>query len=288
MLRHELLSPLGDIYTTIGLRSLPPEQIVDQFGDATSTQFQAARSQEVINPLIITARNEATDLPATLLAAALTGNTLPIVVNNNSIDDTVEIAQAMGAIVRSSSEGGKMGGTQTGIAFAQELGADTMFFIDADTLVLPHWTTIMRRKLDNIDTGSGTAVYGNGILWYGESRRTDVVLSAGKAILYAAYTARDPRHKMARGYNYALRPDNEGRIVEEINKIDPNTRLATEDGQMKEAILRAGGRIVCSLHVGASAITRNDRVASLSQRFTPSYKKARSARYQAEYGPAVV
>jgi len=130
---------------------------------------------------LLPARDEQEDLPGTLLAAALTGEALPVVLDNQSKDNTANVARKMGALTITVDQGNKMAATQEGLRFAtQELGAKAVYLTDADTLVPAGWIHGMSREIETADRGQGSAVFGNALLWHGASKLTDAVLTAGK------------------------------------------------------------------------------------------------------------
>lgn len=281
-----------DVYRTSSIRNMSGSEILDSrsgFTDFTRQRFgDALLREEGVRPLFIPCKDEADDLPATLLAAART-DAFPIVLDNNSSDSTGEIGRDMGALVVSVDSGNKMGATQTAIAIAQGV-FDTRdaFFTDGDTLVVPSWTDGMSRHLREADEGDGAAVFANSLFWHGKSKTTDLVMSGVKT--YRAVKAVGAGQELPpRGHNYALRLDEDGQMVAAIDSLDPDI-FTWDDLAIHDVIKHESkARIVGAASLDTVVITRNDRNPSLFGRLRPrNYRRDRVAAYEAEYGPHVV
>lgn len=283
MIQHIPDQALG-IYKSSAIRRLGGPEIVDQSSDFTRDQFAAASVVTDVLPVFIPSRNEEDDLPATLLSIARTG-ALAVVLDNKSTDDTAAVAETMGAHVISVNDGNKMAATQAGVVFAQqELGVKDMLFTDADTLVVPAWPEAMRARLRRADEGKGSAVFANSILWHGESRLADFVLSSGKTLRAIKRQLTDGP-VTPRGHNYGMRLDDEGVVASAIHGLDPEL-FTWDDHAIHDALRGTKANIVGSAAMSTTVLTRNDRTPSLRQRFmAENYSEDRRAVYAEEYGP---
>lgn len=280
---RETLSRARDLKEVNSIRNMPGAKIEDDYSAFTRGVFNAARRLDRIHPLVIPARDEEEDLPGTLLAAARTGNALPIVLDNNSSDRTAKIARRMGAITAKVEQGNKMAATQEGLRIAsQELGARAIYLTDADTLVPPTWIVGMDRKLDKADIGDGAAIFGNSILWHGPSRFADAVLSIAK-LTRAAKQSVAKGDIIARGHNYAVQLDEDGRMLAALNDLDSDM-FNGDDYHIKEALVNSGAAVQNAMSLDTTVITRNDRVTSLAQRIRKDYTKERDTQYNDHYG----
>lgn len=283
----EAVQPVRDLYDLTKLRHTRGDQIVDQYSQATAMHFDVLKKAcltdaSPINFLLIPARNEEEDLPGTLLAASRAENVLPFVLNNNSTDKTGEVATSMGAILIDVPVGGIIASVQAGIKRAMEYRVDKLFFTDADTLVPPTWHKAMDERLNQVDQGKGAIAYGNAVLWYGEHKSTDMVLSVGKALRFAIHGMHSDPELPAYGYNHAIRFDRDGRIIEEIRKLDPRITNGA-DTQVKNAVLSAGGTVGYAHGMRSWVVPRNDRITTVRQRLKRSYLADRDRAYNTQY-----
>jgi glycosyltransferase involved in cell wall biosynthesis len=271
-----------NIYDATRIRAIDPDEIVNTYAAYTTSRFNDARHSGTVRPLVIPARNEASDLPAALLSASHNHDIFPLVIDNLSTDDTAKIARKMGAGVLTVDYGKKMAATQEGLRSARhDLGARAIYFSDADTLFPKDWANAMHRKLTRTDHGNGSAVFGNSLLWHGESRSTDILLSAAK-LARAAHRAIFPGEVVARGHNYAVLLDEDGRMEDAMNLIDPHT-FSGDDLYIRNALIDSGAHVVGVGDLGTTVVTRNDRVRSITQRLSRSYNKKRDAEYDTHY-----
>lgn len=294
--RIELREHLGSVRKTAQIRNESGLEIVSNTDTVhfTRQQFAKALQREGgILPAIICVRNEEQDLPGTLLSIART-EALPVVVDNASNDRTAEIAQHMGAIVRSQPVGKKMAATQHGVAYVrQELGADKVLLTDGDTLVMPSWDRAMETYLDNADNEKGAAVYGNSLLLFGESRLADIVASSLN-LMYGEMNELRKQLPITRGHNYGLNFDKQGVLEGVIDRMNPDLFIGRdpsehEDYQLGLAFDAANVSVVSCLDPDAWVLTRHDRVNSV--RDVLSAAMGRSSHvdqvlpsYMAEYG----
>jgi len=144
------------------LRVSSSAYLVEHFSEYTNDAF----SEQGV-PVVICARNEEKDLPATLVALAGSSREVwPIVVENGSHDKTAEVARKMGAHVLRCSQPFKMAALQTGVRELDSLGRlnEPVLFTDADSLVSPTWAETMSDavKGDELMCASGRAVVGHG------------------------------------------------------------------------------------------------------------------------------
>lgn len=281
-----------DVYRTSSIRDMTGPEILDSrsgLTDFTRQRFSEALLREGgVRPLFIPCKDEADDLPGTLLAAART-DAFPVVLDNNSSDSTGEIGRDMGALVVNVRGGSKMAATQTAVAIAQGVfGVQDAFFTDGDTLVVPSWTDGMSRRLEEANKGYGVAVFANSLFWHGKSRTTDLVMSGVKTFR-AVKAVRAGQELPPRGHNYALRLDEDGQMAAAIDRLDPDI-FTWDDLAIHDVIKHESqARIVGAASLDTVVITRNDRNPSLLERISSeSYRKNRVAAYETEYGPHVI
>lgn len=106
-------------------------------------------------PVLIAARNEASCIKRCLnsLNPSLTE---PIVVVNDSNDDTAEVARSTGATVIETDTPGKLHAIQLGLMRMGNAAFGNVLYTDADTQPLSRdWSTAMIRGLGNNTVGSG-------------------------------------------------------------------------------------------------------------------------------------
>ncbi len=279
---RETLSHARELKEVSSIRGMDGTMVENEFSAYTRDAFNSARRLDRIQPLVIPARNEEEDLPGTLLAAARTGEALPIVLDNNSSDRTAEIARHMGAITAKVEHGNKMAATQEGLRIAsQELGARAVYLTDADTLVPRLWIASMNRELEKADAGNGAAIFGNPFLWHGPSRFTDSVLNIAK-LTRAVKQSITNGDIIARGANYAVQLDEEGRMLAALNNLD-GSMFNGDDYHIKEALVNSGAAVRNTARLDTAVVSRNDRVTSLTSRLRKDYAKARDAEYSDHY-----
>ena len=278
----EQVSYAKDLRNAAAIRNMDGDEILEKYAAYTSDAFKDARQLDTIRPLLIPARNEQDDLPGTLLAAALTGEALPIVLDNQSKDNTARVARKMGALTVSVDQGNKMAATQEGLRFVtRELGAKAAYLTDADTLIPRGWIRGMTRETEVADQGQGSAVFGNALLWHGASKLTDVVLTSGK-LGRALKQSLTNGEVIARGANYAMQFDEDGNMIDALDSLSPDM-FNGDDYHISQALKSSGANVVNTLSLDTANLSRNDRVSSLRQRFMPSYSRRRDAEYTQHY-----
>lgn len=294
--RIELRQHLGDVQRTAQIRKQSGLEIVSDKDTIRFTREQFTRAKHRdggILPAIICVRNEESDLPGTLLSIART-EALPVVIDNASNDRTAEIAQHMGAVVRSQPVGRKMAATQHGVAYVrQELGITKALLTDGDTLVMPSWDRAMEQYLDQGDNEKGVAAYGNSLLMFGKSRLADVAAS-GLSLMYGEMKEARKQLPITKGHNYGLRFDGQGVVEGVINRMNPDLFMGRdpsehEDYQMGLALSAAGVSVISCLDPDAWVLTRHDRVHSVKDVLAAATGHASSVdqvmpSYVAEYG----
>lgn len=270
-------------YLSVLRRAKRGQGLIDAYSGFTSRQFAQSRSEGGV-PVFIPAKNESADLPDTLLSIAAQTDkgesSYAVVVDNGSEDETTEVARKMGAVVIDVPFGRKMAATKAAFDYADEQNIDSLLFTDADTIVVPTWASSMKERLDAANEGYGSAVFGNSLLWYGEKRYVDAVLSAAKLVRGVRNTLSD--NVSPRGHNYGVQLDPEGRIQEEIHRLADDL-FAGDDYEIGEALKTSGANVKGAASLSTMVITRNDRVSSLIERISPNYWKNRTVTYEQEY-----
>lgn len=235
-------------------------------------------------PVVIAARNEQDDLPATLLA--LSWSTVPVkvwVALNGTSDATGERAEMMGAKVLDCPVPGKMAALQSAVTvITDESLRGPILFTDADTLVGPRWAHVM----------SATAraqrlpvvALGNAVFSHGDSQVADLIRNVRKVAI-AQRNVRQGRRGLAQGANLAIDfADSEAALTSFLS-IDAQ-RFIGEEEEIVARILACGGEWRNALSRDATVVTRGDRfgVRDLWRLRHDRDFSQRRARY-AEYGP---
>jgi hypothetical protein len=243
------------------LRSTPAEELVDNYAGFCAGRF----SMDGV-PIVIAAHNEERDLPATLLAAALSDiDVMPIVGENGSDDRTAEFAKRMGAEVRHSDVPAKVGALQLGTQFAiEELGSRDVLYTDADTLVGRKWAGKLLGLLSSQDD-QPVVVSGPSIFTHGGHAVTQAVRSTRSILLNARAAALNQPPRMG-GHNMALHFDSEGRLLHAYMKLRPELFVG-EENAIRDAVIALGGVARSTASPSAIALTRGDRVPSLIEGF---------------------
>lgn len=240
--------------------------IIAKYGQTTRARLSGWRADARAAEVLVPTRNGAADLPRLLASLAL--STIPLritVAANNCTDATMEIADQLGATAIET-PGGKMGATKAGLAHIEaERGLGVVLLTDDDATLQGAWARLMvaraaelrRRVEDRPIAVCGSAIFVAGQhLWVDVLRSSyDVLLDVKKHLLR--------KNAIARGYNLAFGFDAAGTLHSAIERI-PDTFYPGEDTAMADAVLECGGMIGNCLHVGAIAVTRNDRVSSFA------------------------
>ncbi len=270
--------------------------VINKYRAFTRSQFAAARRPNSgAICVVIPCYNEGQHLPSTLVALARSGNVLPIVVNNNSTDNTAELAAAMGATVLDQPKGKKMAATQRGIQYARhELGARRVLFTDGDTMPLPGWASAMDRRLQELDKGQGAAIFGSIVSMFGSSHLANLA-ATWLGFLYTIVRDLRGEAPIARGGNYGLSFDDKGIMERKLNSLDQSLFFADpqhpipEDMQILKTLQQTGTAIAAAYTSDTWVITNNDRmtsfhdIAAIFKRGT-SYTDIASKSYIQEYG----
>lgn len=262
------------------LRSTPGEKVVRDYADFTRGQFK-----EDGLPVVIAARNEEVDLPATLLALADSHDAvMPIVVENGSNDRTQEFASAMGAKALTVAAH-KMGALQLGISHAltQEKMGRSVLFTDADTLVGRNWARAI--SPDGHHAQESHVRYGSVAYAHGEASHIDAIRTAYAFAKDLNSLARNKR-PVGRGANMSIYFSEQDEFYEEYMQL-PSDLFIAEEEKIADMVENHGGKVSRALGLRALAVTRGDRYDSLKTllRLTGAGGfDARVARYTQDYG----
>ncbi len=129
-------------------------------------------------PVLICAKNEAQSLPATLRSLAASEHpVMPVVVDNDSSDETSVVAEQMGARVVRERRPGKMAAFLTGLAYITEEmpGITKILSTDADTVASSRWAGSLVQKLEDHPHDVGGVTFGLVGISGGPSRYTDIL-----------------------------------------------------------------------------------------------------------------
>lgn len=261
------------------LRSANSSQLVAEAGPWCAEQFDHKSGI----PVVIAARNEEEDLPATLAALARSDvKVSPIVVENGSQDDTALFAKEMGALVLQSDIPAKMAALQLGIAhvLADRTDTDEVLFTDADTLVGSRWAGTMNRRLGAIASDSAvlSAAY---VFSHGEKGYVDVARSVNVLVKRAIHQCMG-RELFAAGANMALRFGS-SQVIDAYQSLDPMLFIG-EERAIVTIVRDHDGGIDSTLDPRCMAVTRGDRVSSLLDGIALKRDKLSRADQYPEYG----
>lgn len=247
---------------------------------------QEAFSQSESVPVVIAARNEATDLPATLIALAASDRpTRPIIVENNSEDDTALIARKMGCDVIESQAPHKMGALIEGTTSALNASTDgDVLYTDADTLVGKKWARKLMEVLDDSETPCDMprGVSGPTIIAHGEKGYVDAARTA-----YAS--ARDVSRwikrgiPVGRGHNMGLHFDSRGQLETAYAALPPDL-FVREEAAIFDLVVNLDGEVVAARGLGAAVMTRGDRFTSLKDCFGVTQGEEQRLALYSDYG----
>lgn len=251
---------LRTLKTARALRSATPDRLVND--EAVSCRKQFAPVYGSI-PVLICAKDEAGDLPATLVSLARAeARVVPIVVANGSSDKTAEIAADLGAAVVELPDAGKAAAFAAGLNYAtSELDARRILATDADTVVGKYWPEAMIKQVGRIDEHRGGIAIGGVLIHHGPSKSTDALRSIALAAKQAANVKRGSRPG-ARGSNLGLQLTDD--IAETIAKI-PGEEFIAHDRALVTAVLSAGGEAIVDFADKTVVATKGDRYRSVGE-----------------------
>lgn len=242
-------------------------EIIARYGQATRAHLSAWREGAATAEVLVPTRNGAADLPR--LLASLARSSIPLrvtVAANNCTDATVEVANQLGATVIETPDG-KMGATKAGLAHIEaRRGLGLVLLTDDDATLPAAWAGLMAARAAELRrraAGRPIAVCGSAIFVAGQRLWVDVLRSSYDVLLdVKKHVLR--KNAIARGYNLAFGFDAGGTLREAIGRI-PDTFYPGEDTAMADAVLECGGVVGNCLHLGAIALTRNDRVSTFAE-----------------------
>jgi hypothetical protein len=245
------------------LRAHSPQELVAHASAYTSDAF---RRRVGSIPVVICARNEEEDLPATLVSLAMQEDSgvVPIVVDNGSSDDTVERALKMGVKVLHEEVPGKNGAFTKGILYAREEFGETapILYTDADTIVGSYWANALAnrtRHMNESNSRRGALLFGSIFIRHGKSPITDAVRT------FDIYKRQLERRRLglapgARGPSTGLILSEEG--VESLAQL-PATLFPRQDSSVRDALIEAGSAAGATLSSHGVVVSRGDRFSCL-------------------------
>jgi len=241
------------------LRSQAPDDLIVEHRQGCRKAFTPRLGSL---PVLVCARNEADDLPATLVSIARSNTpVVPIVVNNDSTDATAEIATTMGAVVIDHAPRGKSGAFRVGMEYALDaFPGSPLLSTDADTIVGSSWAETMTHSAVNAgSTHNGALLFGGVVISAGESRITDatrtISLNGKQVISRLAH-----RQPGARGANVCVVGLAE--LQGAISDI-PDATFPCSDSALRDAILGAGGGVHSTIRPESQVVSRGDRYSQL-------------------------
>lgn len=254
----------------LGLREIPAEVLVNNFGAQTTELFDVANRLETPDVVVIPACNEEQDISATLLSLSRSARpVIPIVVENgsNAGDKTYEYASRMGAIVLQC-EPAKMRTTQIGLRASRERFPmqPVVHFGDADNLYPKTTVAAISKaahKVNERNDGNGSLIFGMGIYDHGSSLTVDAMRS-GRLIRKAIQRKVKGQDPMPYGFNYAVHVGDDETVVEAIESLDP-LLFVREESEIRKAALASGLIIDQLIHPHAFVFTRSDLIRSRAE-----------------------
>lgn len=245
------------------LRAYSTEALIREESQACARYFRANHYGRI--PVLICARDEEADLPATLVALARSTQPVhPIVIDNNSTDRTADFAHEFGATVLEEQVVGKAAALQTGLDYVTtELDHTLLLATDADTIVGEQWAKTMLDATARLGIDGGI-VFGGVVAQGGASGITDmtrsVLLNAKQMVNTLA-----GRHVGARGANVGLNVTPSFHAA--IDAIPPET-FPGHDRALASAAETAGARVAVTFAGESYVSTLGDRYCSLGQYVT--------------------
>lgn len=209
-------------------------------------------------PVLIAARNEANSIGQTL--KSLPKDVEPIVLVNDSHDETVDIAQSYGATVLERQQAGKVGALQMGLHYLGERAVDPFITLDADTRpVFPNrWVASLLAGRQAIPAEQPASVVGL-LVFHSNS---SALLRTSRLVLHQYLTRTSQQAGSFSGGNMLIHP-RQTSVVQAIGKMPEY--WPGEDVAIKDEIVNGGGSVIKTLSVGAVALTDGSRMPSLSK-----------------------
>ena len=237
------------------LRAMPPEEVMERFSARTTESFGGSGG----TPVIIAARNEERDLPATLVALSRNPELKPVIAVNGTDDQTAERAAAMGARVFECGMPFKLAALQLATGGLLDEGhKGPLLYTDADTLVGPNWAASMRRTFrSGTEAQSPQVVLGGVAFHMGSNELFDFARSARLAVKNHVI-ARSGEQIGASGANMAIDFGGRGKAVEAYMGLDPKLFIGEEQAII-DSLRAIGAVVLSSASFSSIALTRNDR-----------------------------
>lgn len=247
------------------LWELSPSAVVSNYSQLAQRAFEGG--QETGVPVVICALNEAPDIAATLASLAVSDTKVfPVVVDNGSTDETLELARNMGAKTLEEPTPNKLQALKKGVShLIRNLEQSTpILFTDADTIVGHTWASSMLRIVQRHDTGAGGLLSGRVVFASGDSPITDKVRSTTDVLKQIEARV---RHKpaMVRGANMAIWFDGHGQVAQGLAGLEASF---PQDVAIRDQIGIQGGIIIGSVHPATIVVSKGDRYRSLSDYLT--------------------
>ena len=262
------------------LRESSSAYLVEHFSEYTNDAF----SEKGV-PVIIPARNEERDLPATLITLASSScEVWPIVVENGSTDKTAEIARKMGAHVLKCSEPYKMAALQVGIQELDSLSRlnEPVLFTDADSLVSPTWAEALTGavKGDELMCASGRVLAG-----HGPSKTADFLGTLAMDVQDIKRLVFND-HPVGRGDNTVINFANNREAISNYMNINPKFFPGLDDMIFEVLEKHNKSKFTKVLGGAATVLSRGDRFIKASDRLScvlPGWKDRLTKLYLRDY-----
>lgn len=258
------------------LNNCSGREIACRFGTFTRQQFR--NSDRYRLPVLIAARNEAEDLPKLLVA--LSYSTLPvepIVIDNDSSDETYCLSEQMGARVLREERIGQISAMRTGFDFLSldRPKAPAVLITDADSFPLESWAAAASRRLSSFSHESGGVITGSRYK-IGKKRFEALYTLAGHLNDLRTYI-KENRIK-AYGPNLGIRFDSRGSILNALTQLDSRCILGT-DNYMFYTVVSSGGDFGYLADARGIVLDKDDRYPTWKDFFLRRLKKRTSESY---------
>ncbi len=220
------------------LNTLAGNEIAKKFGAYTRRQFELDVVDRI--PVLIAARNEEEDLPKLLVALSYSSLPVePIVIDNNSSDNTYDFAKRMGALVLQEDHIGQVCALRRGFCFLADSHPDLSFALitDADSFPIESWAGAARRRLSLFSQERGGII--TGPRYKVGRRRFEPLFTIARHLADLKFYAQRGKIK-AYGPNLGIRLDSQGRIGSALSDLDPKCILGT-DNYIFSTVVSAGG-----------------------------------------------
>jgi hypothetical protein len=258
---RESVPLLSEISHFLRVSQLTSENIMDVFGDRIKKSWGSADSPIVL----ICAYNEQEWLPRLLYGLSRSCIPLyPIIVNNNSTDQTGRQAAELGATVVEEERAGLIHALLTGFRFIAESvpQPQAIFHTDADSYPLSSWApTLLRFASQEITASQGGQVFASPVFVGKLARDTFRTMTSFALDVYYSARGRVKPH----GPNGVIFPDPQGEILRSITQPLTEVPVTGTDRFIHKRVKQAGGSAAFCFSLASLVFTQGDRYGSVAE-----------------------